>query len=111
MSSENPMIPQQKLEREAAAFDANRLKYGHLLGSVVPRDRSEAGMRERAARLAGLPSPSHSLTHRQATANENAKYIAEFRANALYAKAMTEPEYVAMRRIDDGLDLLTAAAS
>ena len=39
---------------------------------------------------------------------ENAKYVAEYKANAAYAKAFTEDEYVAMRRVDDGLDQLVA---
>lgn len=39
---------------------------------------------------------------------ENAKYEAEFDADPTYAKSMTKAEYVAMRRIDDGLDQLKA---
>ena len=42
----------------------------------------------------------------KATANANDKYVAEFKAEASYAKAMTEAEYIAMRRIDDGHDTL-----
>ena len=38
--------------------------------------------------------------------DENAKYKAEFKAESAYAKTMTVDEYVAMRRVDDGLDLL-----
>jgi hypothetical protein len=38
--------------------------------------------------------------------DENSKYKAEFKAEAAYAKTMTVDEYVAMRRVDDGLDLL-----
>ena len=39
-------------------------------------------------------------------AAEDAKYVAEFKAGAGYAKLMTLGEYVAMRRVDDGLDKL-----
>lgn len=34
------------------------------------------------------------------------KYRAEYAANSAYSKAMTVEDYVAMRRIDDGLDVL-----
>lgn len=34
----------------------------------------------------------------------DAKFIAEYKADAAYAKAMTQDEYVAMRRIDTGVD-------
>lgn len=43
-------------------------------------------------------------------ADENAKYIAEYKAEPSYSKAMTEQEYVAMRRVDDGLDVLASTA-
>ncbi len=43
-------------------------------------------------------------------ADENAKYRAEFKAEKAYAKEMTEAEFIAMRRIDDGLDQLPVAA-
>ena len=43
----------------------------------------------------------------QSSADPNEKYKAEYKGNALYAKSMTADEYVAMRRIDDGLDNLT----
>lgn len=43
--------------------------------------------------------------------SENDKYVAEFKAEASYAKTMTEAEYVAMRRVDDGLDVLTIGAA
>ena len=36
----------------------------------------------------------------------NDKYRAEFKASPAYAKAMSEAEYIAMRRVDDGLDQL-----
>jgi hypothetical protein len=36
----------------------------------------------------------------------NEKYRAEFKASAIYAKSMTEAEYIAMRRVDDGLEVL-----
>lgn len=36
----------------------------------------------------------------------NAKYRAEFAANPMLAKLMTEADYVSTRRIDDGLDSL-----
>lgn len=38
--------------------------------------------------------------------DENDGYRAEFKANPLYAKTMSEDEYIAMRRIDDGRDVL-----
>lgn len=43
-------------------------------------------------------------------ANENAAYIAEYKAEPAYAKSMTQDEYVAMRRIDDRKDVLAMAA-
>jgi len=43
--------------------------------------------------------------------DENDKYRAEFKATPVYAKSMTETEYVAMRRIDDGLDQLQAVTA
>lgn len=42
----------------------------------------------------------------KAKPSENDKYVAEFKADASYAKSMTVEEFVAMRRIDDGLDTL-----
>ena len=36
----------------------------------------------------------------------NSPYRAEYLAEPAYAKAMTVDEYVAMRRVDDGLDTL-----
>ena len=36
----------------------------------------------------------------------DAKYKAEFAAEPSYAASMTEEEYVAMRRVDDGVDIL-----
>ena len=87
-------------EREIAAAERSRAAYGHLAGTVVPRDRSEAGQRERAARLASLPRSQASLT------GPNAKYIGEYRAEPTYARSMTEEQYVSMRRVDDRLDQL-----
>lgn len=43
---------------------------------------------------------------RETMARENSKYVAEFKAEPAYAKQMTQDEYVAMRRIDDGLESL-----
>ncbi len=42
--------------------------------------------------------------------DEHAAYRAEYKAEPLYAKSMSEDEYVAMRRIDDGKDALAMAA-
>lgn len=44
----------------------------------------------------------------QSPEDPNAKYKAEFTSNPLYAKSMKEADYIAMRRVDDGLDTLTA---
>jgi ATP-dependent protease ClpP protease subunit len=43
-------------------------------------------------------------------ADANAKYKAEFKANPHLAKELSEEEYVASRRIDDGLDKLAKPA-
>lgn len=43
--------------------------------------------------------------------DENSAYRAEYKADSSYSKSMTEDEYVAMRRIDDGLDTLTAGSA
>jgi ATP-dependent protease ClpP protease subunit len=40
---------------------------------------------------------------------ENAKFLAEYKANPHLQKAMTEAEYVATRRIDEGLEVLDLA--
>ena len=37
---------------------------------------------------------------------ENSNYVAEFTAEPAYARQMTQEEYIAMRRIDDGVDVL-----
>ncbi len=102
MSSQPPMSREDQ-EREIAAAKASQEKYGHLVGTVVPRDRSEAGQRERAARLANQPRSQATLT------GPNAKYVAEYRAEPAYARSMTEDEYVSMRRVDDRLDPLIKA--
>ena len=39
----------------------------------------------------------------------NAKYKAEFKSDARYAKNMSESDFVAMRRVDEGLDFLPFA--
>lgn len=44
----------------------------------------------------------------QSAEDPNAKYKAEFSADPQYAKAMTEAEYISMRRVDDGLAQLKA---
>jgi hypothetical protein len=44
-------------------------------------------------------------------ADENDAYRAEYKAEPLYAKSMTEDEFIAMRRIDDGKDQLTIGAA
>jgi len=44
----------------------------------------------------------------EAPADPNAKYKAEFAAEPRYAKSMTLDQFVAMRRVDDGLDILKA---
>lgn len=41
----------------------------------------------------------------------DAKYKAEFKAEPAYAKSMTESEYVSMRRVDEGIDVLSFAAA
>lgn len=41
-------------------------------------------------------------------ADQNAKYKAEFAAEPRYAKSMTVEQFVAMRRVDDGLEILKA---
>jgi hypothetical protein len=41
---------------------------------------------------------------------ENARFVREFRAEPRYAQTMNEAEYVAMRRVDEGLDQLQFAA-
>lgn len=41
-------------------------------------------------------------------ADPNAKYRAEFAAEPRYAKSMTVDQFIAMRRVDDGLDILKA---
>jgi hypothetical protein len=41
-------------------------------------------------------------------ADENAKYKAEFAAEPRYAKSMSLEQFVAMRRVDEGLDVLKA---
>ena len=43
--------------------------------------------------------------------DENSAYRAEYKSDSSYSKSMTEDEYVAMRRIDDGLDTLTAGSA
>ena len=43
--------------------------------------------------------------------DENSAYRAEYKADPSYAKSMTEDEYVAMRRIDDGLEILQAGSA
>lgn len=40
----------------------------------------------------------------------NAKYISEYKAQPAYANDMTQDEYVAMRRVDDGIDTLKPSA-
>ena len=107
------MNPEQ-LQREADASMANQKRYGHLVGTLTPRDRSEAGQRERERvyRLANPSRPAHSMVSQQASSSgPNAKYISEYRAEPTYGKAMTEAEYVSMRRVDDGLDSLMAVPS
>lgn len=42
----------------------------------------------------------------EAPADPNAKYKAEFAAEPRYAKGMTVDQFVAMRRVDDGIDIL-----
>ena len=42
----------------------------------------------------------------ESPADPNAKYKAEFAADPRYAKSMTVEQFVAMRRVDDGLDIL-----
>ena len=44
----------------------------------------------------------------EAPADPNAKYKAEFAAEPRYAKSMTVDQFVAMRRVDEGLDVLKA---
>ncbi len=44
----------------------------------------------------------------KAKSDENDKYRAEYKAEPAYAKSMTVEEYIAMRRVDDGLDPLKA---
>lgn len=44
----------------------------------------------------------------EAPADPNAKYKAEFSAETRYAKSMTVEQFVAMRRVDDGLEILKA---
>ena len=111
MQNEIPMSPQQ-LQREADAFKAGMVEYGHLIDNLPIRDRSAAGMREREARIASQPRQARSVTMRQATSiDPNAKFVAEFRAEPAYAKSMTEAEYVSMRRVDDRLDQLMKVPS
>jgi len=45
------------------------------------------------------------------TPDENSKYKAEFKAQPSYSKSMTIDEYVALRRVDDGLDTLVAGSA
>jgi hypothetical protein len=42
----------------------------------------------------------------EAAADPNAKYKAEFAAEPAYSKSMTVDQFVAMRRVDEGLDVL-----
>jgi hypothetical protein len=44
----------------------------------------------------------------EAPADPNARYKAEFAAEPRYAKSMTVDQFVAMRRVDEGLDVLKA---
>lgn len=44
----------------------------------------------------------------ESPADPNAKYKAEFAAEPRYAKSMTVEQFVAMRRVDEGLDILKA---
>lgn len=43
--------------------------------------------------------------------DENEKYRQEFKAEPAYAKSMTEAEYIAMRRVDDGKEVLAVGKS
>ena len=42
--------------------------------------------------------------------DENDKYRAEFKSEKAYAASMSEAEYIAMRRIDDGIDRLPTSS-
>ncbi len=41
---------------------------------------------------------------------ENAKFVAEYKGEPAYAKSMTQDEYIAMRRVDEGMEVLSAGS-
>lgn len=54
----------------------------------------------------GLPKDDEPEAEPVPQPAENAAYVNEYQSQPAYSKVMTQAEYVAMRRIDDGRDLL-----
>jgi ATP-dependent Clp protease protease subunit len=55
-----------------------------------------------------IPDESGSGAEGSQQPDQNEKYRAEFSVSAAYSKSMTVDQYIAMRRVDDGLDSLKA---
>jgi hypothetical protein len=78
-------------------------KFNLFVDNNFSVEETQAALRDIVSKknpaLSNLPEPE---------ADPNAKYKAEFAADARYAKSMTVEQFVAMRRVDDGLDILKA---
>jgi hypothetical protein len=78
-------------------------KFNLFVDNNFSVEETQAALRDIVSKknpaLSNLPEPE---------SDPNAKYKAEFAADARYAKSMTVEQFVAMRRVDDGLDVLKA---
>lgn len=78
-------------------------KFNLFVDNNFSVEETQAALRDIVSKknpaLSNLPEPE---------ADPNAKYKAEFAADPRYAKSMTVEQFVAMRRVDDGLDILKA---
>ena len=78
-------------------------KFNLFVDNNFSIEETQAALRD----IVGKKNPALSNVP-EAPADPNAKYKAEFSADARYAKSMTVDQFVAMRRVDDGLDILKA---
>ena len=78
-------------------------KFNLFVDNNFSVEETQAALRDIVSKknpaLSNLPEPE---------ADPNAKYKAEFAAEPAYSKSMSVDQFVAMRRVDEGLDILKA---
>lgn len=105
LSTDHAAIERSRCKKIRALVDLAGVpdKFNTFVDNNFSVEETQAALRDIVSKknpaLSNLPEPE---------SDPNAKYKAEFAADPRYAKSMTLDQFVAMRRVDDGLDVLKA---